>query len=362
MKISHLPIALSCLALSFAPAFADGFRREELRIPMAAAGAQGLEALLVRPGEPGRYPLVLINHGSPRSAQDRPGMTPLAMLPQAMEFARRGWAVLAVMRRGYGASGGGWAEDYGPCSNPDYLAAARASVADLNAVIAYARTRQDIDASKIVSVGQSAGGFATVAFSAEQPSGLAAIINFAGGRGARRADEVCGDTKLIEAFRTFGASARVPQLWIYTENDHFFGPALAQKFNEAFANKAVEFIKAESFGEDGHLLFTRPAGTPIWTAYVDDFLKRHRLAPRATLIALPAPAVTAPAQLSERGRKAFEEFLASAPHKAFAVSADGHFGWRSRQRNAEDARRDALEFCTKSGATCRVIAVDDKPE
>ena len=36
----------------------------------------------------GRYPLVLINHGSPHDASERPKMSPMAYLPQATEFAR----------------------------------------------------------------------------------------------------------------------------------------------------------------------------------------------------------------------------------------------------------------------------------
>ncbi len=77
---------------SVVSALADPYLREELHLAMPAAGAGGLEALLVRPNEPGRYPLALINHGSPRSADERPDMTPWSMLPEAIEFARRGFA------------------------------------------------------------------------------------------------------------------------------------------------------------------------------------------------------------------------------------------------------------------------------
>ena len=107
--VSYKRIVLTvCLIL--AGAFvtrADGpFILQPLRVPLA--GDLGtLEALFVRPSEPGRYPLALIAHGSPRSPAERPNMTPLAMLPQALEFVRRGWAAVIVMRRGYGGSDGG---------------------------------------------------------------------------------------------------------------------------------------------------------------------------------------------------------------------------------------------------------------
>jgi len=56
---------------------ADLYRREDIRVPLPAAGSHDLEALLVRSNEPGRYPLALITHGSPRLPSDRPNMSPL---------------------------------------------------------------------------------------------------------------------------------------------------------------------------------------------------------------------------------------------------------------------------------------------
>jgi len=42
---------------------------------------------------------------------------------------------LVVMRRGYGTSDGGWAENFGPCNNPNYTKAAYAASEDLHAAI-----------------------------------------------------------------------------------------------------------------------------------------------------------------------------------------------------------------------------------
>ncbi len=47
------------------PSSAQTYREESLRIPFAAAGPRGLEALLVRPDDGRRYPLALISHGTP---------------------------------------------------------------------------------------------------------------------------------------------------------------------------------------------------------------------------------------------------------------------------------------------------------
>ncbi len=50
------------------------------------------------------------------------GMTPNGFHAQAIEFARRGFAAVVLMRRGYGDSGGSYAESSGPCARRNYLA------------------------------------------------------------------------------------------------------------------------------------------------------------------------------------------------------------------------------------------------
>ena len=212
----------------------------------------------------------------------------------------------------------------------------------------------------MIAVGVSAGGFATVALSADPPAGLVAAISFAGGRGSLESDEVCQGSRLIEAFRVFGKHSRVPMLWVYAVNDHFFGPNLAQQFLAAFAagGGIVDFIAAPAFGSDGHGLFS-PGGIPVWTGYVDAFLKDHNLAMRAEPLPIAKPALTAPANLSANGRKAFETYLIDAPHKAFALSQNGHYGWQSGVRTTELARTGALKYCQQSGAHCEVVFVDD---
>jgi len=281
---------------------ADLYLREELRIPDAAAGPRGLEALLVRPSEAGRYPLVLINHGSPRSPSDRQSMSPWSLLPEAIEFARRGWAAAVVMRRSYGDSDGKWAEAFNGCADSNYIAAGEAAAADLKTATSFLQQRPDIDAKRIIAVGVSAGGFATVALTADPPGGLVAAISFAGGRGSLRDNEVCRADRLLDAFAAFGKRSRVPMLWVYAENDHFFGPKLAEQFKDAFVSGGgnVEFIAAPAFGSDGHRLFS-PAGIPIWSGYVGAFLQRHGLTLLAQLLPPPPhPPLAVPAVLGPK--------------------------------------------------------------
>ena len=105
---------------------------QEIRIPWVKAPG-GLDALLVSIDLPGKHPLVVITHGSSRDPEAHRNVTPWQLLPQATWFARRGFVVLVVVRRGYGTSGG--EEDgahTGRCPQTDYEQAARNAAEDLD--------------------------------------------------------------------------------------------------------------------------------------------------------------------------------------------------------------------------------------
>jgi dienelactone hydrolase len=342
-------------------AHAADFYTENLRIPMAAAGPRGLEAFLMRPQAAGKYPLALISHGTPRDYDDRADMTAESYRGLAIEFAKRGFAALVVLRRGYGTSPGGKIDSFGTCGNPDYRSALAVSVADLQAAIAAMKGRSDVATDGMIAIGHSAGGLATVGLTAQAPAGLAAAINFAGGRGSSRAGMVCGNQVLVDTFRQMGTTSRTPMLWVYAKNDSFFGPALAHRFRDAFVSGGgrVAFIDAPAFGSDGHFLFSVDSAS-TWTPYVDNFLRAQNLPARATATTSTSPgALPAPPQLGESGKAEFLQYASHAPHKAFAVAPDGAFGWRSKRPTAADATRDAMEACSQYSKACSLYAVDD---
>jgi dienelactone hydrolase len=273
-------LAVATFIAFFPAARAADFYSEDLRIPLAAAGPRGLESFLMRPAAAGRYPLALISHGTPRDFDDRAGMTARSYRAIAAEFAKRGFAALVVLRRGYGTSPGGKADSYGPCDHPDYRSALAVSVADLQATIAAMKMRSDVTTDGMIAIGHSAGGLATVGLTAQAPTGLAAAINFAGGRGSRTAGTVCGDKALVEMFRELGTTSRIPMLWVYAQNDGFFSPEFAHRFRDAFVagGGKVSFIDAPAFGYDGHYLFSTGSSS-AWTPYVDNFLHAQHLMP-----------------------------------------------------------------------------------
>ena len=352
-RIRQTYLAATLAACSLTAAHAQDIVEQPFRIPMSQAGKNGLEAIMVRPNDSDPHPLALLAHGSPRDGTERPRMTAWSLLPQAREFARRGWTTVAVMRRGYGTSGGSFSEEASGCSrHPDYYGAGRESAKDLRAAIAYLSTLPQVDASRIISVGVSAGGFATVALAADPPPGLVAAISFAGGRGSKRPDEVCNPDELIRAFAEFGRKARIPMLWVYSQNDHFFGPRLAVQFYKAFTKSggAASFIQPAAFRNDGHHLFSL-RGIPLWTPMVDEFLAAQNLKLRDTLLSLPTPPdVSPPAQLSEDDTGEFRTYLTLPEHKAFAVTPSGHYGYAFGRTTEKEAQKLAEQSCSDAAS------------
>ena len=286
-------------------------------------------------------------------------MTTNGYVPQAMEFAQRGYVTAIVLRRGYGKSEGHWFEEYGDCDFPYYDKAAATTAEDILGAITELKKRPDVDATRIIVIGKSAGGIGAVALAAKNPPGILAAINFAGGRGSRSHGEVCSEGELVDAFEKFGETARIPTLWIYAENDGFFNPRLARKFYEAFigAGGIAELIQTGPYGREGHNLFNK-GGIERWRPMVDDFLRKTGLPTWDTPPPLPTvPNIAPPEGLSERGKERWLRYLDSADNKAFAKSrSSSYFGWRTGRNTIEEAKKDALGYCKADD--CEVISVN----
>lgn len=274
--------ALGVLAVAGAAAQAAARLDETvLRVPVVSGAlVLAIDVTVFRPEGRGPFPVVVLSHGSPRVASDRRRAGRMRFEAQSRAFLDMGYAVVVPTRRGYGDSEGDWAESYGSCESPDYYRAGLESARDIVAAAAAARGLPDLDGDRIVLAGQSAGGFGSVAASTIAVPGVVGVVNFAGGRGSMAPQEVCGEERLVEAMRRYGAAARVPQLWIYSANDQYFGPALARRMHAAFvrAGGRAEFVEAPRVGADGHGYFGYVSD---WTPRVKAFLAR-------SLPALPA--------------------------------------------------------------------------
>jgi dienelactone hydrolase len=202
-------------------------RWTEREFMMPVRGAmQGIDVLQVEVERPGKHPLAILTHGTAAERMDRATVTPWLFLPQAIWFARRGYVVLVVVRKGYGRSTGDQDGKFGGCQTGgrgSFVEAGEDSAEDLRAAAKYAGEKlPEVDVGTVVSAGVSTGGFAQVALTADPPPGLKVAISFAGGRGGDGKEHNCDLGGVVSAFQHFGKKSRIPMLWIYSENDHWF--------------------------------------------------------------------------------------------------------------------------------------------
>jgi len=341
------------------------FVEKEMWAPAPGAFPHGLDVLEVYADRPGRHPLVVLTHGTSNKEEDRMHVTPWAQLGQALWFARRGYVAIVVVRKGYGKSGGERDGTHGGCGsrNGSFEETGEASADDLKAVMRFAATLPEVDGSTVVSAGVSTGGFAQAALVADPPKELKAAISFAGGRGGDGHEHNCNLDGVVAAFGAFGRGAKkhgtVPMLWVYSENDHWFPPEMARKFEAAYTKGGgvEQFVLAPPDGEDGHHLYGHPS---VWSPMVEEFLKAHDLLPLGDVV-LPAPEgpkIPPPAGLPETGQEAWKRYLQGGPFKAFATNGQGHWGYAQAAFDQSIADTEALGRCRQAagGATCAVVS------
>ncbi len=289
---SFLPLLhAAALALALLPAAAAAqpgpvgapegrWRAQVHRVPFDTGGILLVTRVCRPPGE-AAAPLVVINHGSPGDPAVRPRTATPTCGAIAQWFTQRGYVVALPLRRGYGETGGAWAEGYGRCDAADFVAGGLASAADIAAVVRYMRALPYVAPDRLLMVGQSAGGWAALAYASRHPEGLAAVMNFAGGRGGRRDNRPnnnCSPDRLVAAAGALGRTARVPSLWVYSDNDTFFGPELVRRMHAAFtgAGGRAQLVQLPPFRDDGHRLFGTVEGMRIWTPIAGSFLDQVR--------------------------------------------------------------------------------------
>jgi dienelactone hydrolase len=287
-----LVVALLVLAGAFVPARSDDqaasprIQEEIWALPLPLP----MFAYLVRPVGDGPFPLVIMNHGVSLDPKQRSFFPLVEFRGAAKWFAKRGYLVVAPVGTGYGATAidiperglyGPFFSKIGKCSNPDFQTAGLAVAQVDRWIIEYLAAEKRIVPRDVIVVGQSAGGWGSIALSSLNPPEVKAIITFAAGRGGRvdgKPNNNCAPDRLVEATRDFGSTSRIPMLWIYIENDTFFGPALSKRMHDAFtsAGGKAEYHLLPPFGDDGHFLIGSADAIPIWSPLVEKFLSEVR--------------------------------------------------------------------------------------
>ena len=231
-----------------------------------------------RPAGAGPARVVVIAHGAPPVASARPTMQLTRCDSEAARwFLDRGMMVVFSLRRGYGGTGGAYAEDSADCSVAGYERAARESARDVAATVAYALALPGARPDGAVVVGQSAGGWAAVGLDSAPHPQVAALVSMAGGRGGHagnRPHSNCKPDNLAAAAGLLGRTATTPMLWVYTVNDSYFSPTIATALHTAFtaAGGRARLEALPAYGDDGHRLFFGPGGSRVWGPLMERYL------------------------------------------------------------------------------------------
>ena len=225
-----------------------------------------LEVTLFRPAGDGPFPLVVINHGK---ASGNPRFQERARYPlAAREFVRRGYAVVVPMRQGFAKSEGSYIG--GGCN---VASNGRVQAEDVEATIKTLATRADIDARRVVVVGQSHGGLTALALGALNLPNVVGLVNFAGGL---RQENCNGwEVTLASALAGYAKSTTVPSLWVYGDNDSYFPVAVWREMFAQYvaAGGRARLVTVGRFGTDSHLLLASANGVRIWLPEVDAFFR-----------------------------------------------------------------------------------------
>jgi dienelactone hydrolase len=260
-----------------------------LRESVSHVAVPGANATIVvtsfRPPGRGPLPWLVLSHGTATTMEANLEKDRYRPLDPVREWVRRGYAVIVPMRRGYGSKSAAHLGDaYGSCAHPDFRRAGEGAALDLLATVAWAKTQPDLDPTRWLLVGQSAGAFASIYAASKRPAGLAAVLAFAPGRGGdpdKRPGEPCGSDHMATLFAAIAPDITVPVLWFYAQNDQYLGPRVQRLWFDSFraAGGVGELVVVPPFPKAyGHGVFPSAEGTPLWTAAVGRFFKAQGVA------------------------------------------------------------------------------------
>jgi dienelactone hydrolase len=355
-------------ATAWAQDLVSALREEIVPVPKAGLFTITLQSTYFRPPGDGPFPLVIINHGkSPGDPRFQPRYRPLYA---ARELVQRGYAVAVPMRQGFDKSGGSYIG--GGCNvHSNGLVQAE----DVQATLQAYAQRPEIDATRVVLMGQSHGGLTTLAAGTLALPGVRGLVNFAGGL----RQEQCPQWQrfLADAFGSYAQASTLPALFFYGDNDSYWPVPVWQQMVAQYnaAGGRARVVAFGPFGTDAHSLFGARDGVRIWLPEVDRFFRSLGLpfdkqrdialidhsapVPADTGVAAVDDVAALPTVLSAHGREGYAAFLAASPPRAFALGPTGAWSWRS---GVADAMAQVIERCSKSSKAgpCKLYAVDDR--
>ncbi|MFI5447495.1 dienelactone hydrolase family protein [Polaromonas sp. UC242_47] len=373
MNLKPIFLAAVLLGAGLSPALAqaDGMdaslNETVIQVPKTGLFTIHLETTLYKPEGAGPFPIAVINHGkaygdSRFQARYRPATA-------ARYFLQRGYAVVVPMRQGFSKSGGTYVG--GGCNVESN---GRAQAGDVKAVLDYVTAQPWADKNNIVVLGQSHGGWTTLAFGAQAYPGVKALVNFAGG--LRQESCAAWENNLARSAAAYARETSLPSVWFYGDNDSYFNTATFHAMFDQYtaAGGKARLIAFGKFGSDSHAMFGSRAGQPIWQPEVSRLLASVGLPSEpqpdfsafkmAGLTPVPSPTAFAPLEdegklpyVKDTGRAGYKVYLTKFIPRAFAIGPDGAWGWAD---GGEDPLKRALESCARHGKKpCKLYSVDD---
>lgn len=347
--------------------WAKDLQEEVVRIQATVKDLYGREATrpvpitVYRPAGEGPFPLVVFNHG--RSTADKRAQQGRSRPETVARYlVAKGFVVMAPTRIGYWETYGDFDPENSACRTIEPMSIAASQ--QVLATVEFAKTLPYVDATRWVVVGQSVGGLTAVATVGRAPEGLLGGINFSGGTGGNPDLSPASPCNPVATTRYWGEIARnakVPMLWMYWENDKYWGTSYPKTWHRAWVDGGgrAQFVTFGPAGDDGHLGVN--TDMDHWLPVVDRFLRDLGFELPA-IVTVPPPSGFAPVTDQSRvpagaaGKAAYTKFLEMAAPRAFAVSTQGGYGFA----RGDYAAGRALGNCQRNnGNTCALYAVND---
>lgn len=237
--------------------------------------SQSIKVTVFHDDQREKAPYLVLNHGRPASEADFAKMKRQRFSENSAYFVSLGFVVLVPTRVGYGDTGGPDVEYAGRCDGRNYAPVFAAAAEQTVSTVQAAADLPYVDRTRGIVVGQSFGGMTAISLSTREIPGLVAAINFGGGSGgnpAQRPENPCSAYGLTNLYRDYGATSKVPTLWLYSENDRYWGRELPKAWFDGFvaAGGKARFVQLPAYKDNGHPIFT---GNPAaWKPAFEDFL------------------------------------------------------------------------------------------
>jgi dienelactone hydrolase len=242
----------------------DTVKTEHVTFPATIDGRVfNLEATIYRPADEGIHPAAIMNHG-------RNGKNPAVNQDESQgyvalntELAVNGYVSMMLVRRGYGNSQGPDSE-LKETAVDSGLEAAK----DIQGGVEYLRRQPYVVKDKIMIIGHSQGGWAALAAASVAMDGVLGTVNVGGGANYASMGNGMITPEVQEhwiwACGALGASAVVPTLWIYSENDRNHPPVYVRRMFAAYQSAGGKATLAimPPYDDDGHRIAGEP--TLFW--------------------------------------------------------------------------------------------------